>query len=420
MTKTKTNQQPQVFKIDLAAVALPTVNLQQLKYSTDSWVKYGSDNLFPNYLCSLLDKCQEHSAFVQLRQNLIAGEGFSVSDNIKEALANINQEYNADELLERLGQDLGILETFAIQVIWDKAKKKIAELYYIDSSLIRPDKTLDVKGNVIGYWFCSDWSNVTTNKPVFYPRFDLNNPPEEGSQIYFYHKHSNLQPYFPKVSYVSALNYIELAAELSKFGLSTVVNGFFSGGILEVKGNMQEDQKREFTANLQRTYQGSENAQKMLVIITEEGNSVTLTNFSQTDNTNILKALNELVVDKLSTSHRGNPSLASVMLNGSSLGGDGNSYTVNLQIYQNTVIRAFQKAIISFFKKVLSHNGFKDYELDIQGLSVITTQMDENLKADYIKPETWIQEYGYSEDDLMPDKKTIDNPVLPNAIPPIE
>ncbi|WP_299988735.1 hypothetical protein [uncultured Pontibacter sp.] len=392
---------PGVYNIKLAEVKMPTINLTQLKYSPNPWVDYGNRNLWPDYLIKLIPASTVHQSFLNKRAELILSEGLTYSDNIASFLENINEEGNtADELLELVANDLAPLETFAVVVRYNKLKNKIVALDYLDSSKVRVDKNLDELGNVQGYWVSADWSNLPMNQPVYFEKFNPNKV-KETTQLYFYHKRTAGNPFYPVISYASALTYIEMAYEVGKFALNDVLNGFFGSGLLNIKANMTDEQKAEFITKITSSFTGSENASKLMTTISEDVDAVTLTPLNSTDNSDKVVTRRDVYVAEISTAHRGNPIVAGVTPDGSSLGSDGKLYRDSLEIYYNTVIRQLQKPFITFLSRVLNFNGFADFELDITSSAMMTNTEVPVWKMDFLKPEVWLSEQGYTPEDIL-------------------
>ncbi len=380
---------------------MPTVNLTNLRYSTNAWVNYGDNNFWPDFLIKLVPFSTVHQSFVNKRAELILSEGLSYSDDIAPFLENINQEgQSADDLLELVANDLSVLETFAVVVRYNKLKNKIVAVDYLDSSKVRVDKNLDELGNVQGYWASADWTNTTINTPVYYERFNPNNI-NQTTQIFFYHKRALGNPFYPLVSYASALTYIMMANEVGKFALNDVLNGFFGSALLNVNAPMTEDQKAEFITKTTKAFTGAENASKLMVTVTEDAEAITLTPLNATDNADKVVTRREVNVSEISTAHRGNPIVAGVTPDGSQLGSDGKLYRDSLEIYYNTVIRQLQKPFINFMERVLDFNGYTDYELEITSSALMTNSEVPAWKMDFLKPEVWLSEHGYSKEDIL-------------------
>lgn len=385
--------------ISLSVAEMPEINPAKLRKSKDAWVPWGKRNRYPDELLEASKKATIHQSFIQKKRELIQSEGFSFSDDIRPFMELVN-EYgeSANDLLDAIAVDLSVLETFAVMVRLNKLRTKIVALDYVDSSKVRCDKNLDQYGRVPGYWVSADWTNLRDNPPVYYPAFDpVGN--KATTQLFYYRKRALGQPFYPEVSYASALNYVESSHKLSVFLTNTINNGFFSSAIVEINGNEATPEQRErFVENFVNRHAGSENAGKLVFIWTAQPGSVKINPIAASDVTPMLDAARQICLSEICTAHGGNPILVSVMPDGSSLGSDGKLYNTSLQIFYNTVIRQFQKPILSFLERVLDFNGYKEYELEIMSSALL---MDEMMRTDLLKPESYISDYGYSVEDLI-------------------
>lgn len=401
----KVKNDTKAFNIKLSEVKLPEITPAQIKNLRTEWVPYGKKNDFPDYLIATVKKCAEHSSLLATRQDLINGEGITYnSDKVtNERLQELFSKINTDgesiaDILNQVRVDLSILETMALQVVWSKDKKSITDVFYLDSSKIRPDKNLNKRGLPIGFHYCANWQDVTKSIPVYFPRFDISEKGRGGEQIYFYHKQTLGQPYLPDVSYASSLNYVELSSELSKFALNYVLNGFFASGIFNVKAS-NADELYQADENIQKTFTGTDNAGRVLVFANDDGDGATFTPLNTADNTPMLNALNNLISDKVCTAHRANPIIAAIQSEGSTLGSDGKLFSTAMQTYYNLVIRDLQKPFIAFWRMYGEVAG-EELKIDISSSALLQTEMPEELQA-MIKPEVRITQYGYEPEDLI-------------------
>ena len=393
------------YVIDLAEVKLPTVNLNQVRHSAHDWVLYGDKNLFPKFLNDSVRKSENHSAFIHLRENLLKGSGLSYSDNIKPFLEALDEDGTTiEDLWADWSSDMAVQETFACFVRYNKARTKIVALDYLDTSLVRPSKTfqLDTEGNstsqVSGYWVCQDWSNWTMYPPVFYERFSAAKP-AETTQVFFYRKRGKGQPFFPEITYASCLNYVQMEYEMSKYGLNAMLNGFFGSAIMNVKASMNDEQKQQFTQSVTRTFTGSENASKLMVVVSEAEDSVKVTPLSAGDNTPMLQALSDKAQQAISSAHRGNPALAGIQVSAGFGSDSALLRTAQEQFYSN-VIRSLQKPMEAFLKKVLKFNGVTEYDFAVGSLNLVSETTPDWFLQQYVKPEVLAAKYGFKVEDL--------------------
>ena len=389
----------------MAEVKLPTINLNQVRMTQNDWVNYGDNNAFPKYLNSSVDKSENHSAFIHLRENMIKGAGISYSDNIKPFMEMLDEEGTTiEELWAEWATDMSIQETFACFVRYNKARTKIVAIDYLDTTMVRPSKSfvLDKDGNstgkISGYWISEDWSNIRQYVPVFYERFNIGDI-SDTTQLYFYHKRANEQPYFPKISYASCLNYVQQEYETSKYGLNAMINGFFGSGILSVKASLDDDAKRKFINDVDNTFSGTENASKLMVMISEQEDTVTITPLAAGDNTPMLKVLQDKAQQAIATAHRGHPSLASVQV-ANGLSSDAALLRTAQEHFQANVINHLQKPMELFIKKVLKFNGVTEFDFNVASLNLVSEITPDFFLQNYVKAEVLAAKYGFDVEDL--------------------
>lgn len=389
----------------LSEVALPEITPAQIKSLRTDWVPYGKKNNFPDYLIGAAKKCTEHSSLLATRQDLISGEGvtYNPDKDLDKALAERFKEINTDgesilDILNQCKVDMAVLETFALQVVWSNDKSTITDVFYQDSSKVRPAKEVNKRGQPVGYYYCSNWQDVARNPPVYFNRFDISEKGRGGEQMFFYHKATLGQPYLPDISYASALNYVELSYEMSKYALNYVINGFTGSGIFNVKASTDEE-LLEADTNIQKTFTGTDNAGRVLVFANNDGDGVTYTPLSANDNTPMLSTLNNLISNKVCSAHRANPIVAGIQSEGSTLGSDGKLFTTAMQTYYNLVIRDLQKPFIAFWMLYGKVAG-EELLLDISSSALLQTEMPEELQAE-IKPEVLVAQWGYKPEDLI-------------------
>lgn len=409
ITPTTSTSNNDSFVVNLAEVKIPEFNPHQVRFSPNKWVNYGDTNLFPDFLMKSVKKSPVHSAFINLRENFIKGAGISYSDNIKDFMENLDGEGTTiEELIEDIAGDLSPLETFACFVRYNKKKTIISAIDYVDSSKVRPAKIEQTPEEIEageapkikGYWISADWNDTNHNKPVFYQRFNTSNI-DETTQLYFYHKRANGQPYLPEVTYASCLNYVQMEYEISKFGLNHMLNGFFGSAILTVAQSMPDDMKSKFKREIQNNFIGSENASRLLVRVSENADDLKITPLSTSDNTPMLVTFSNIAESAICTAHRAQPVLAGIQSEGSNLGSDGKLIKTAQELFQNNVIVHLQKPILSFLKKVLRFNGVTDYTLNFQTLNLVSEDIPDWFIQDYVKPEVLGAKYGYKPEDLV-------------------
>ena len=104
------------------------------------WVYYGNDNLLPQYFINLYDNCAIHKAVVNSKVNQIMGDGLVALNNPMAVVNLVNDYETIEQVMRKCTLDYMMFGGFALQVIWSKDHKSIAELYHLDFSRIRSSK----------------------------------------------------------------------------------------------------------------------------------------------------------------------------------------------------------------------------------------------------------------------------------------
>jgi hypothetical protein len=207
----------------------------------DIWA-YGSDDKLPNRLLSIIADSGVATRCVSKLTEYIASDGFTEP---KSASLQVNPKQTADELLQEQANYAAYFGGAAFH-IKRKANGEIGEVSAIPFQCVRKKVTS-------GYLV-----NLTYGQPKFdrtkekiYPEFKgVKISPEElkevpnGEILYVYRKTAaNAQ--YPVPDYYAGIEDIQTSAEVSKYDLETVVNGFATSGILTLVGDIDDESKDE-------------------------------------------------------------------------------------------------------------------------------------------------------------------------------
>jgi hypothetical protein len=119
---------------------------------------YGEDNAYPQMLINLYNSSPKHGAIVTQKAAYIAGDKTEIVGSNTEEIArandylnNINAYEDFETLKTKIAQDLELFDGFALEIIWNKAKTSIAEMYHLPFQNVR----IGLEGN---YKYAEDWS----------------------------------------------------------------------------------------------------------------------------------------------------------------------------------------------------------------------------------------------------------------------
>lgn len=363
---------------------------------TDKYVKFGEYNNFPNELIELYNNSSIHNTCVNAIVDGIIGEGL-VGDPewVTDHANNDGESWN--DLFKKVAQDYKLYGGFSLEVIWNKARTKIAEVYHVDFSYLRA-KEKNYRGQIPGYYISDEWD--TTYKysaksiedlpclPVYNPK----NNEIEPQQIYVYNPYRPGQKYYPLPDYVGALRVIDLDTEVDNFHINNIKNGLSPSLAITTYTNADEDEREAIERMLQLQYAGTNNAGSLLYMdVDSPENKPDITPIPQNGADDYYYNLNEMVMQKILTAHRiTSPMILGIKTPGQ-LGGRDETIDAYLLLV-NTVIRPYQQNILSVFEELLEQKyPEQDITLGVQQLKLyddgeeevdVVTSIDANVGDD--------------------------------------
>jgi hypothetical protein len=231
------------------------------------WMDWGKDNLYPKYLIELTHRSAIHNAIINLKASMIGRNGFINADWSPETVQFIHNANNAkddlEEILAKVAIDLTIFGGYALELIWNREKTRIATIAHIPIENIRiaiPEDGVNEQ-----YYVSNDWSDIRKNVPVPYTAFSTIDR-KAGSQILYVKEYRAGGSYYPEPEYKAGISLCELNAEINDYHLSTVQNQFAPSIHINVPYEMLNDEEKDIMVKKMREeYQGSKNAGNVLI-----------------------------------------------------------------------------------------------------------------------------------------------------------
>jgi hypothetical protein len=206
-----------VHVLNLSAYTAPTI--QESK--RDAWVNYDSANGDNNYYQFLIDRYTNsttNNAIINNIARLIYGKGLSATDGNKKP-----NEYAqmmtlmSKECLRKIVFDRKLFGQFAIQVHYNDKHDRILKAYHIPVNLLRAEKC-NKDGEIEGYYYSDDWSDVKKYVPKRFPAFGFG---KEKVEILFSKPYSVGMKYYAYPDYQGAVPYALLEEEVSSYFRAT-------------------------------------------------------------------------------------------------------------------------------------------------------------------------------------------------------
>ena len=398
---------------------LSNINLESdvspriIEVANKEYVEYGNAeyaNLYPQFLIDLYYGSSTHAAIVNATSDMVAGKSIEVSETqdlnnlvkIKKFFANINSNENVNEMIKKVAFDYKLQGAFALNIVYNRAKNGIAEVYHVPVERVRSGKA-NVMGRVEEYFISSDWSDIRNNEPVAVPAFNTNDR-TSPSQIMYVKSYSPNLDLYGSPDYVAGCNWALIDSKISEYHLSSISSGFTSGHFISFANGIPTTQERnQIENNLKKKFAGAENAGKMILSFSDDKTRTPeITALGGNDQHLQYIALQELMVANVLTSHRVTSPMLFGIKSENGFGSNANELNDAFEIYINTVVKPMQEVILKALSKILAVNGM-DLPLEFIQNKPVNSRFDmatlkEVMTQDEIREELGLKALGQDED----------------------
>lgn len=330
----------------------------------DDFIKYGTDNLYPDYLISLLEKSAIHKSIQTGKQDMTMGDGLKlVTENLPLEQQTIvskfmnmpNPNENIEDITYKIAMDLIVYGAYALNIIWSKDKQTIAEFYHIDYGKLRCEKP-DEDGKMSYYYYSDDWSDVKNNEVKEIAVFSMDER-KEASQIMVVKEYNPAAKYYAIPQYSASIPYVEIDFEIGMYHLNNIQNQLSPNYLLQINtGIPEEEEQDELFRQIKKELTGHKGHKFMLTFGNGQDQAPTFIPIQTTDSDKQFLTLNDAVLQALCTANK----VTSPMLLGIKTPGQlgGRAELVDAyDLYYATVINKLQKHILKSYHKILTING---------------------------------------------------------------
>ena len=332
------------------AIELPDIREVRSK----EYMYYGALNLFPQSLIELYDTSAMHHTCIDAITAGIVGDGIEI---IGDEYVNQKGE-TIDEIFEKISLDYTLYQGYALNIIWNKERTKIAEMYHLPFGNVRSGKPNE-EDEVEEYMYSADWSNLRKYPYQSYRAFDASdNKGDNASQIYYCYNYTPGNQVYPLPSYVAAMNDISLDAQVSRFHANNIANGLAPSMFVQFRnGTPSPEERRDVYKEIEKTFQGTENAGRFFLAFSEPGKELQVTPIdSANDDYYIL--LEERISSRILTAHRITSPLLLGIKDSTGFSSNAEEIKVAYAHFEGTVVEPKRKKIISGFGYMLRLAGY--------------------------------------------------------------
>lgn len=316
---------------------IPRLEVKQVKNC--KYLKYGTDNLFPQYIYELYTHSGQMSAIIDTMKDYIQGNG--IVSNYKEIVNRKGDTF--DLFIEKLIIDYLLFGGFAFQIIRNKGHE-ICELNWLDFRYIRVNEDEDL------IFYNKEWSNGRV-QPKVYDRY-WNGSIQPNSV--FYYKGRQTRNQYPEPCYLAALTSLEISTQIPDYHLNNLTNGFHPSAIVNFNNgsNLSEDVMDEIEDKIKEKFTGTKNATKIMLSFNDDtDHATTIERLADEGNVDIYNTLKESTEKDIYTAFR----ISKLLLgNGEdNTGFSKQSFLESFALYQKTTIQPIQKELEKVINGVL-------------------------------------------------------------------
>ena len=377
------------------------------------WVEYGDDNNYFQYLIDRYNGSPTNNAVVSGVIDMIFGRGLDATDSAQNTEGYIQlRKLIKDSELKKVINDYYLLGNGAFQVIYNRDKSKIVEVYHMPVECLRAEKCNE-EGEIEAYYYAYDWAEVKSKKKAErIPAFGYG-AEEEKVEILYFRPYRSGSYYYSPVDYQGALPYAELEGEVANYHINNIKNGLAPSMIVNFNNGVPPEEERDIIeSQIKQKWSGSSNAGKFILAFNDDSNSAaTIEPVQLSDAHNQYEFLSRECQQKVLVGHR----ITSPMLFGvkdqTGLGNNADEIKTAFQLFDNSVIKPKQEQVISALDQILAFNNIA-LDLYFKTLTPIEfTDLENAQTTEVIEQETGIkmsacsmempEEYDEAIDDLI-------------------
>ena len=361
------------------------------------WIEYGADNNYFQYLIDRYNGSPTNNAAVNGISQAIYGKGLNATNANRKPneYAQMISLFKKD-VVRKLCYDLKLMGQCAVQIIYSKDRKKIAQIEHMPIETLRAEKANN-DGDIPAYYYFKDWVNIKrSDEPLRIPAFGMS---KENIEIYYIKPYKSGFYYYSPVDYQGGLQYAELEEEVSNYHLNNILNGLAPSMLINFNNGTPNQEERKLIENkIAAKFSGSSNAGKFILAFNDNKESqAEITPVQLSDAHNQYQFLSDESAKKIMVAHR----IVSPMLLGikdsSGLGNNADEIKTASLLMDNTVIRPFQELLIDSFDQILAYNeiALNLYFTTLQPLEF--TEVDSSIQnKEDIEEETGVEMEKFS------------------------
>ena len=330
---------------------------QDISKIRTKFIPFGTNNLFPQYLAELGRKSSTHRSVLAQKTIFTSGAKFvSNNEDISEYIKDVNADGESLRMIfKKLASDYYTFGNSYLEgVLYDGGMN----LYHIDATTVRMSK------NKKEAYIHPDWAKYRTMKddmsiiPI-YPEV------RENRFILQFKDYEPTFSFYGLPDYVAALEHIAVDYEIGKWNHTKFKNGFQPSAIVEISGDMGEEEAKKLVDQAQKKFVGAGNNGKILFLVKNGDTSPANVSIIKDDQEGSWIDLQRITDQNIVTAHRWQPSLSGLVSSGK-MNNTGSEIRIAYDLAMTTVIKDTSDLLLDGIKTVMYRElGFLPEDLMI-------------------------------------------------------
>ena len=330
---------------------------QDLSKVRTKFIPFGTNNLFPQYLAELKRKSSTHRSVLAQKSVFTSGAKFVTNnETVKEYIKDVNADGESlRDVFKKLADDYYTFGNAYLEgVLYDGG----LNLYHIDATTVRASK------NKKEVYVHPDWAKYNTMKdklsiiPI-YPRV------RSSRFVIQFKDYEPTFQFYGLPDYVAALEHIAVDYEIGKWNHTKFKNGFQPSAIIEINGDMGEEEAKKLVREAQKKFVGDGNNGKIMFIVKNGDASQANVQIIKDDQEGSWIDLQRITDQNIVTAHRWQPSLSGLVSSGK-MNNTGSEIRIAYDLAMTTVIKDTSDLLLNGIRTVLFRElGFLPEELVI-------------------------------------------------------
>lgn len=352
-----------ILPIQMQQIQLPVFT--EKIFNGQKYVRYGDDNLFPQFLQLLANRSALHNAIITTKLDYAYGKGLDYNPTDKDVLTvaflnHPNPYESFHDIYKKVLYDYILYGAFVLNIIWDSDGEHIAEVYHCDVTKLRSGLK-DRFGIVNEYYYADTWYKTINRNYESIKSFNPKN--RKGGQILYYKQYRPGVDYYALPSYCGCLNSIATDVEISNFHLSHILNGMSPSKMITfMDGVPSEEEERDLKSQIEALYTGTDNAGKFILNFVATPERAPKIDTLGGDNLgDEFIQLEDSVQNQILVGHKvSSPLLVGLRSGNNGLGSNADEIYNAYQVFVNNVIKPIQDEVLKVFNDILPYT--KGYE----------------------------------------------------------